>query len=77
MPAPALTWINRQTAELSDEILMTSHRRAIRPCPLCGIAMQASKSRESAADFDTFRCFSCQTTIIERKPSPRGEGEPG
>jgi len=46
---------------------------SIRPCPLCGVAMQASKSQESSAEFDTFRCQTCQTTIVE-KPRPPGGG---
>ena len=32
--------------------------------------MQASKSREDLADFDTFQCLSCQTVIRESKPQP-------
>lgn len=51
---------------------MTLRRRPpIRACPLCGIAMQASKSRESMTEFDTFQCNACQTTITETKPRPR------
>jgi hypothetical protein len=30
--------------------------------------MQASRSREDLADFDTFQCLACQTTIRESKP---------
>jgi hypothetical protein len=33
--------------------------------------MQASKSREDLADFDTFQCLSCHTTI---KATPRHAG---
>jgi len=43
-------------------------RSPIRACPVCGIAMQASKSRETVPDFDTFSCMSCDTMIIEAKP---------
>lgn len=39
--------------------------------------MQASKSRENAADFDTFRCHSCQTTITEQTPSLPGDDKSG
>jgi hypothetical protein len=38
---------------------------AIRHCPLCGVAMQASKSREGLQHFDTFQCQTCDTTIVE------------
>jgi hypothetical protein len=37
----------------------------IRHCPLCRVAMQASKSREDLRKFDTFRCLTCDTTIVE------------
>lgn len=42
----------------------------IRHCPVCGIAMQAFKSRENLSDFDTFACLSCDTTIIELRSLP-------
>jgi hypothetical protein len=42
-------------------------RRFIRPCPICGIAMQASKSREDLHEFDRFECQSCNT-VIRRTP---------
>lgn len=51
-------------------------RSSIRNCPICGIAMQASKSRENVRDFDTFRCLSCDTMIVESKPQP-AVGGPG
>jgi hypothetical protein len=56
-----------------ESILMTASRPrppTIRHCPLCGVAMQASKSRENLAEFDTFYCQTCQTTISE-KPRPQ------
>ena len=34
--------------------------------------MQASKSREDLAHFDTFQCLSCQTLIRELKPPSAG-----
>jgi len=53
---------------------MTASRPpSIRHCPLCGIAMQASKSRENSAEFEIFRCLTCQTTISE-KTRPQGGG---
>ena len=36
--------------------------------------MQASKSREDLADFDTYQCLSCQTVIRESKPQPADRG---
>jgi hypothetical protein len=47
-------------------------RPPIRHCPVCGIAMQAKKSKEDLAQFDTFECLSCQTTIRESKRPPDG-----
>lgn len=40
---------------------------AIRHCPLCGVAMQGSKSLENLGDFDTFQCLTCGTSIREEK----------
>jgi hypothetical protein len=53
--------------------MVARHYLFVRPCPLCGVAMQASKSREDLADFDTFRCLTCQTTINERRSAPPRE----
>ena len=50
---------------------MSSRQRPpIRHCPVCGIAMQASKSQENLAHFDKFECLSCRTVIRESKPRP-------
>ncbi len=45
-------------------------RPPIRHCPVCGIAMQASKSQESLTYFDKFECLSCHAVISESKPRP-------
>lgn len=42
---------------------------AIRHCPLCGIAMLASKSRDDRKHYDTFQCLTCHTTIVEAAPA--------
>jgi C4-type Zn-finger protein len=42
-------------------------RPSIRHCPVCGIAMQASKSREDLAHFDVFECQNCHSVIREAK----------
>ena len=58
---------------------MSSRQRPpIRHCPICGIAMQASKSQENLANFDKFECLSCHTVIItEAKSKPSaGKREP-
>lgn len=58
----------------------TARTPGIRHCPLCGIAMLGSKSRDDLTDDDTFQCQSCHTTIVEaaagggtarRSPRPR------
>jgi hypothetical protein len=36
--------------------------------------MQASKSREDLADFDTFECLSCQTVIRKTTPQQPPDG---
>jgi hypothetical protein len=54
--------------------LTASPRPRIRHCLVCGIAMQASKSRADLPDFDTFECLSCQSMIRETKPPPADGG---
>jgi len=36
---------------------------SLRHCPLCGIAMQTSKTEGGEVRFD---CLTCRTTIVER-----------
>lgn len=62
---------------VAHEGFMPSHRAApaVRHCPLCGIAMQGSKSREELSKFDSFQCLTCHTTIVEAAPTAGG-GEP-
>lgn len=58
--------------------MMSSRQRpTLRHCPVCGIAMQASKSQENLTHFDKFECLSCRTVISESKPQPQpGKREP-
>jgi len=47
---------------------MSSRQRSeLRHCPVCGVAMQASKSRPDLLHFDTFECGSCRTVVRESK----------
>jgi hypothetical protein len=57
-----------------DETLPVSPRPQIRHCPICGIAMQASKSRDDLADFDIFKCLNCGAEIRESRSPPPGAG---
>jgi transcription elongation factor Elf1 len=45
---------------------------SIRHCPVCGLAMQASKSRDDLRQPDTFSCLSCGSQIVTQaaRPSP-------
>ena len=61
-----------QRSRLQEWQLKQSPSPPIRPCPVCGVAMQASKSRKELADFDTYQCLSCQTVIRELKPQEGG-----
>jgi hypothetical protein len=63
-----LIWIKAARCRPLFKGIMSLHRSApaIRHCPLCGVAMQASRSRESLKNFDTFRCLTCDTTIVEK-----------
>jgi hypothetical protein len=47
----------------------------IRHCPLCGVAMQGSRSRDDIRDFDRFDCLTCHT-VIELPPPPRRSEPP-
>jgi hypothetical protein len=67
-------WINTSALHFADFFAMAQPRPPIRPCPVCGIAMQAHKSREDRADYDLFRCLSCETTIV-RAPAAGKDGE--
>jgi hypothetical protein len=53
-----------------------SQRPRIRHCPICGIAMQASKSRKDLADFDIFECLNCGTAINESTSQLPGTSDP-
>jgi len=50
-------------------------RPSIRHCPVCGIAMQAGKSRENLADFDVFQCLICDTIISQQPTTPKPRDE--
>jgi formate dehydrogenase maturation protein FdhE len=68
--AATLIWIKRISADFVEVVTMTSSspaRPPIRHCPLCGIAMQASRSHENAAGFDIFQCQTCHTTIRQTR----------
>jgi hypothetical protein len=48
----------------------------IRHCPICGVAMLASKSGQDSPDFDTFDCLRCRAVIsmapVRTPPKPVG-----
>jgi hypothetical protein len=48
--------------------MKSKSRPPLRHCPLCGIAMQARKSKDDLPRFDTFVCQNCNTTISESPP---------
>jgi hypothetical protein len=56
-----------------DRLLTTRPHAPLRHCPICGIAMQAKKSRDDSPQFDLFECLSCETTIRHAKPAAKGE----
>jgi hypothetical protein len=61
--------------DLAEESAMHASRQPkIRPCPICGVAMQASKSRDDLAAFDVFHCQTCETTITETPQRPADGG---
>jgi hypothetical protein len=46
-------------------------RRRVQHCPLCGLAMLGSRSKEDIPHFDTFACLTCGTTMTFA-PAPKG-----
>lgn len=50
---------------------MTGQRPPMKPCPLCGSAMMASKSSVQHERFDIFTCLRCDA-VISFEP---GKGE--
>ena len=50
-------------------------RPPIKTCPVCRIAMLASKSDESLPHYDTFNCPSCRSVIsyAPRRNEPKRE----
>jgi len=68
-----LIWIKSKAGDVDDQHLMQGGPRPqIRHCPLCGVAMQASKSDDALRHFDTFHCLTCQTTIRVEPPAQSG-----
>jgi C4-type Zn-finger protein len=49
--------------------LKPQFRPPLRHCPICGIAMQAKKTRDDIPRFDLYECLTCYTTIREAKPA--------
>jgi hypothetical protein len=43
-------------------------RPPLKHCPVCGVAMIASKSHPAAALHDTFTCLSCDTILTTLVP---------
>lgn len=70
-PQVCLIWIkSRQEPDANLYWMTPTPRPPVRHCPLCGVAMQAKKSREDLPYFDTFNCLACQTTIVEAQTRP-------
>lgn len=57
---------------------MKKIRPTLRHCPVCGIAMQASKSKDHLPHNDTYQCLTCDTVIMEtvRVSASQGSSEP-
>ena len=43
---------------------MDTSQFPLKPCPVCKVAMQASKSDEQASEYDTFTCSNCGAGVI-------------
>jgi cytochrome c551/c552 len=40
---------------------------------VCGIAMQATKTRENQSYFDRYECLVCHTVITETRPAEQDD----
>jgi hypothetical protein len=49
-----------------------AHRPPLKVCPICRLAMVASKTTPDAASYDTFTCLDCKT-VISLSPAPRAQ----
>jgi hypothetical protein len=70
-----LIWIKTGAAVMAENLIneiesAAPARPPVRHCPVCGVAMLASKSRDNLAEFDTFRCLNCDTIISKPAPPP-------
>ena len=71
--AGALYWGDLQTRERGNgrtftQAMTSQPQPRIQHCPLCGVAMLASKSNEDNQQFDTFACLRCETTVTFAPP---------
>ena len=55
--------------------MATSPQSPIQHCPVCGIAMVGSKSRETHPQFDVFSCLTCGT-VVQFAPPPAVKSKP-
>jgi hypothetical protein len=72
-----LTWVKPCLPHSTQHDRMKADPRPpIRPCPICGITMLASKSREDLREFDRFECQTCNTTIrCTPQPAPESRND--
>jgi len=66
----ALIWIKACAREIAEPFFMKEKAR-LRLCPVCRLAMVASKSREDLERSDLFRCLRCGTEIVETPRQPQ------
>ena len=68
-----MIWIKTSPGEYVKAFLAMK-KTSVRHCPICRMAMVASKSREDLEKPDTYCCLSCGTEVVE---TPRQGGEKG
>jgi hypothetical protein len=62
-------------AGMAAEATVPKSRPPLKSCPLCGLAMQASRSDLARAGYDTFSCLRCDL-VMTYQAKPRGTSEP-
>jgi hypothetical protein len=59
---------------MAAEETVPKSRPPLKSCPVCGLAMQASRSDLARTGYDTFSCLRCDL-VMTYQAKPRGKSE--
>jgi hypothetical protein len=72
-----LIWIKNRPEWMTHPAGMSPARPKIDTCPICGVAIEGSKSHVQAADFDFFECLTCHRASSSVPPRLSGAATMG